>query len=51
MRSRGVQDIHWVMANTAILHFNGKPKPWTEKHDNRFTALYLNYQNLLQKRG
>ncbi|KRM54466.1 glycosyltransferase family 8 protein [Lacticaseibacillus sharpeae] len=51
MRSRGVQDIHWVMANTAILHFNGKPKPWTEKHDNRFTALYLSYQNLLQKLG
>lgn len=50
VRSRGVQDIHWVMANTAILHFNGKPKPWMEKHDNRFTALYLAYQNLVQRK-
>jgi lipopolysaccharide biosynthesis glycosyltransferase len=49
LRSHAVQDVHWVMANTAVLHFNGKPKPWTAKHDNRFTALYLTYSNLTQR--
>lgn len=50
-RSLGKQDIHWVMANTAILHFNGKPKPWSDRHDNRFTALYLNYAKLTEGLG
>ncbi|WP_127848989.1 glycosyltransferase family 8 protein [Lacticaseibacillus hulanensis] len=48
VRSRGEQDIHWVMANTSILHFNGKPKPWMARHDNRFTALYLSYSHLMR---
>lgn len=48
VRSHGVQDIHWIMMHTAILHFNGQPKPWNEKHDNRFTALYLTYRHLAQ---
>lgn len=43
-RSLSKHDLHWVMANTSILHFCGKPKPWDKKHDNRFTALYLSYQ-------
>ncbi len=43
-KSLNKHDIHWVLRNTAILHFCGKPKPWSKKHDNRFTALYLNYQ-------
>lgn len=51
IRSLGKMDIQWVMKNTSILHFNGKPKPWSPKHDNRFTALYLNYQNLLETRN
>lgn len=42
-------DIHWVMSHTVILHFCGGPKPWDDKHDNRFTSLYLNYQNQLAK--
>ncbi|WP_262316709.1 glycosyltransferase family 8 protein [Lacticaseibacillus parakribbianus] len=46
LRSKGEQDIHWVMTHTAILHFDGQPKPWSTKHDNRFTALYLAYQKL-----
>lgn len=44
-RSLSKHDLHWVMANTSILHFCGKPKPWDKKNDNRFTALYLSYQN------
>ncbi|WP_225048633.1 glycosyltransferase family 8 protein [Lacticaseibacillus kribbianus] len=49
LRSKGEHDIHWVMANTAILHFDGQPKPWTAKHDNRFTALYLAYQKMAER--
>lgn len=45
-KSFGKQNIQWVMQHTSILHFCGKPKPWNEKSDSRFTALYLNYQNL-----
>lgn len=41
--SLGERDIHWVMENTVVLHFCGKPKPWDKKHDNRFTGLYLDY--------
>ncbi|MFW5441672.1 glycosyltransferase family 8 protein [Aerococcus urinaeequi] len=48
-KSLAQHDIHWVMANTAILHFCGGPKPWDEKHDNRFTSVYLDYQNKLDR--
>ena len=48
-KSLAQHDIHWVMANTAILHFCGGPKPWDDKHDNRFTSLYLNYQKQLKR--
>lgn len=47
-KSLAQHDLHWIMANTSILHFCGGPKPWDEKHDNRFTALYLNYQKQLK---
>lgn len=47
-RSLNKRDIHWVMKHTAILHFCGKPKPWSKKHDNRFTPLYLSYQNMVE---
>lgn len=47
--SLGERDIHWTMKNTSILHFCGKPKPWDDKHDNRFTALYLDYQKKLDQ--
>ncbi|MFC6345786.1 glycosyltransferase family 8 protein [Vagococcus carniphilus] len=42
-RSVGKYDLHWLMENTAILHFCGKPKPWQAKSDTKFTALYLDY--------
>lgn len=45
-RSLGKEDIHWVAENTAVLHFCGQPKPWDEKNDTRFTALYENYRML-----
>lgn len=48
-RSLGEYNSHWITKNTAILHFCGKPKPWDEKNDTRFTALYLDYQKLTKK--
>ncbi len=47
-RSLGEYDTQWTMANTSILHFCGKNKPWKESHDNRFTALYLSYQKIAE---
>ncbi|WP_261807205.1 glycosyltransferase family 8 protein [Lapidilactobacillus luobeiensis] len=49
-RSLGKHDLQWTLVNTAVLHFCGHPKPWEAHHDNRFTALYLNYQQLTQRR-
>ena len=46
-KSLGEYDTHWIMRETSILHFCGKPKPWQEKSDTRFTALYLDYMNRL----
>lgn len=46
-KSLAQHDIHWVMANTVILHYCGGYKPWDDKHDNRFTSIYLHYQNQL----
>lgn len=43
VKSLGEYDIHWMMKNTSVLHFCGKPKPWEEKSETRFTALYLDY--------
>ncbi|MDO1604702.1 glycosyltransferase family 8 protein [Lactobacillus sp. YT155] len=48
-RSLGEQDTHWTAKNTAILHFCGKPKPWSEKSNNRFTFIYANYQQILAR--
>jgi len=42
-------DIHWVMANTVILHYCGTPKPWDASSDGKFTGLFLNYQQQLQR--
>lgn len=44
-RSMGEHNLMWVMENTVILHFCGKPKPWDSSSDSRFTAMYLNYQH------
>ncbi|BDR60588.1 glycosyltransferase family 8 protein [Lactobacillus xylocopicola] len=51
-RSGGNINTEWVMENTAILHFCGKPKPWErEKHSHysRFKPLYLNYQQMVNR--
>lgn len=48
-KSFAQHDIRWVMDNTVIIHYCGSPKPWSDKHDNRFTSLYLDYQNRLAR--
>ncbi|RVU53939.1 glycosyltransferase family 8 protein [Anaerosphaera multitolerans] len=42
-------NLQWVMENTSILHFCGRPKPWDPKSDGKFTALYLHYQKFLKR--
>lgn len=44
--SQGEKDMDWVAANTAILHFCGKSKPWNKKYRGRFSALYKHYMHL-----
>ncbi|WEV70247.1 glycosyltransferase family 8 protein [Lactobacillus sp. ESL0785] len=48
-RSTGDTNLEWVMQNTAILHFCGKPKPWQKENHSRFKALYLNYQQMTSR--
>lgn len=49
MRSGNVCDIGWVMANTVILHFCGKDKPWSPKYHYRFGTLYQHYMQLTRR--
>ncbi|GKT03244.1 glycosyltransferase family 8 protein [Furfurilactobacillus entadae] len=49
IRSMGEHTLAWVMQQTVILHFAGSPKPWEAKSDSRFTALYLQYQQLTNR--
>ncbi|MBO0451859.1 glycosyltransferase family 8 protein [Candidatus Enterococcus murrayae] len=48
-KSLGKHNSHWVAKNTVVLHYCGKPKPWDEKSNNRFTLLYAHYQQLLKR--
>lgn len=48
-RSTGIINTEWVMKNTAILHFCGKPKPWQKEKHSRFKPLYLNYQQMVDR--
>lgn len=48
-RSTGEYNTEWVMENTSILHFCGKPKPWQKEKHSRFKALYLNYQQMTNR--
>lgn len=48
-KSLGEHNLFWVMQNTAILHFCGRPKPWDPKSDSKFTALYLQYQQQVKR--
>jgi len=49
LRSSGVQDIMWVMENTAVLHFCGKAKPWKPGYLYRFGVLYRHYMQLARR--
>lgn len=51
LRSGGTCDLDWVMANTAILHFCGKSKPWKRRYTHRFGLLYKHYWNLTGRQG
>ncbi|AEJ23638.1 glycosyltransferase family 8 protein [Weissella koreensis] len=42
-------NMQWVAQNTVILHFCGKPKPWTGKNNTRFGLIYSHYQQLLNQ--
>lgn len=50
LRSSGVADMDWVMANTAILHFCGRAKPWKPGYPYRFGVLYKHYAQMTQRR-
>lgn len=49
LRSEGLCDMDWVMANTVFLHFCGKKKPWGASSSNRFAALYKHYMSLASR--
>ena len=49
LRTAGEANTDWVMANTAILHFCGKEKPWKSLYRHRFGILYKHYMNLSQR--
>lgn len=48
LTTQGKADINWVMANTCILHFCGKVKPWKKTCRSRFAALYRHYMHLAE---
>lgn len=48
-RSKGCEDLEWVMENTVILHFCGRDKPRKKNHRSRFTALYRHYMKLSKR--
>lgn len=49
LRSKGEEDLGWVMENTVILHFCGRDKPWKKNHRTKFTALYRHYMRLCDR--
>ena len=49
LRSGGARDLSWVMANTSILHFCGKVKPWKLGYPYRFGLLYRHYMQIMQR--
>lgn len=49
LRSKGEEDLGWVMENTVILHFCGRDKPWKKNHRTKFTALYRHYMSLCDR--
>lgn len=51
LRSAGEANTDWVMANTAVLHFCGREKPWKPLYRHRFGILYKHYMNLARREG
>lgn len=49
LRSKGEEDLAWVMENTIVLHFCGRDKPWKKNHRTKFTALYRHYMRLSER--
>lgn len=49
LRTMGSSTMQWVMANTSILHFCGREKPWQQGYSGRFDALYKNYDQVAQR--
>lgn len=49
-KSFGEVDMQWVIKNTVILHFCGRPKPWEKSSINRYAMLYQHYEQLLENR-
>lgn len=48
-KSKGTYDARWVLENTVILHFCGKPKPWKQKNLDKFSVLYVHYEQLMKR--
>lgn len=44
MRSTGEVDIDWILENSTILHFCGRPKPWQDYYPFKLGLLYRHYQ-------
>lgn len=49
LRSSGKTDIDWIVANTAIIHFCGRAKPWKPGYPYRFGILYKHYGRLAER--
>lgn len=47
--SRGQWNLDWVVANTVLLHFCGRDKPWQPDYSGRFGALYKHYRHRSEK--
>lgn len=49
LASSGEADVDWVMANTSILHFCGRSKPWSSSYRYRFGVLYKHYMRQAER--
>ena len=49
LQSSGLRDTAWVMEHTSILHFCGRPKPWSRSYIYRFGLLYRHYQQIAER--
>ena len=47
--SQGETNLDWTMAHTAIIHFNGKEKPWHHSYRGRYAVLYKHYMSLTRR--